>query len=209
MDPRAHIEHLVEHQLIVCKSCRHAIWSDQIQRHYQGFNHKWKKSAAIALTTAIQSWIGMIQYSIELTVPKQIEKPISSLPLHKDGLLCQINPARCQYVCRNVKWMKTHCKQKHDWVQQARKGNVSRGGTERQKPTPWMAVQCQRFFVQGPASQYFVVGQPISEESPPRQAPSTVPIWQQAHQMMAQAWKTADEREARVIAEGEASDVNP
>ena len=209
VNPRAHIEHLVEHQLIVCKQCRYAIWSKQIQKHYQGSQHRWKKQAASELAAAVQSWSDVMQYPIELTMLHQVETTISSLSLHDDGLLCQVNPDICQYVCRNVKWMKTHCKQKHDWVQQVRKGNVSRGSRERQKLTPWMIVQCQRFFVQGSTSQYFIVGQLSSKEVVPRQAQSIVPVWQQVDQLMAQAWKMTKEREARIIAKGEASEVNP
>ena len=161
------------------------------------------------LAIAVQSWPGVIQYPIELKVPDHMETPISVLALYEDGLLCRIHAAKCQYVCRNVKWMKTHCKQKHDWAQQSRKGNISRGSTERHNPTPWVEVRCQRFFVQGPGSQYFAVGEPISARPGSRQAQNIVPIWQQAKEAMAQAWQAADEKEARIVAEGEASEVNP
>ena len=60
VDPRAHIELLAGYQLIVCKPCRYAVWPGQVQRQYQGSNHKWEKSAAVALATAVQSWSGMI-----------------------------------------------------------------------------------------------------------------------------------------------------
>ena len=115
-DSRAHIEHLIKHQLIVCKSCRYVVWSKQIQQHYQESQHRWKKQVASELTTTMQSWLDVIQYSIELKMFNRVNTIIVILSLHDDELLCQINLDICQYVCRNVKWMKTHCKQKHDWV---------------------------------------------------------------------------------------------
>ena len=102
-DPRAHIEHLAEHQLIVCKSCRYAIWLEQVQQHYQESQHRWKKQAASGLAAAMQSWLGVIQYSIELKVPSRVDTAIVILSIYDDGLLCQVNPTQCQYVCRSKK----------------------------------------------------------------------------------------------------------
>ncbi|KAL8991690.1 MAG: hypothetical protein Q9169_007742, partial [Polycauliona sp. 2 TL-2023] len=209
IDPRNHIEHLAEYQLIICKKCRYAVWPEQVQKHYQGPNHKWKKRAAIELATSVQSWPGVIQYPIELTVPNRVINVIPILPIYDDGVLCQINAIQCQYVCRSKKWMIDHCKQKHDWSKQIRKGNVSRGNTERQKPDPWVTIRCQRFFPSRHGSQYFAVGEPIAERLISRQAQNIVPIWQQAKEAMAQVWKAADEKESRMIAEGEISEVNP
>ena len=101
-----------------------------------------------------------------------------------------------------------HCKRKHDWAKQKRRGNVSRGSIERQKLEPWIEVRCQRFFPSRHGSQYFVVGQPIVEEASPRQTQRIVPVWEQADQMMDHAWQKADEKAARIVAKGEVNEVN-
>ena len=138
----------------------------------------------------------------------RVDTIIFVLSIHDDDLLCEINTTECQYVCRNIKGMRNHCKRKHDWSKQKRRGNVNRESIERQTFEPWIAIRCQRFFLSRHGSQYFVVSQSISEEVVPRQAQSIVPVWQQVDQMMTQAWKTTKEKEARVIAKGEINEVN-
>ena len=139
-------------------------------KHYQNFNHKWRKFATIELTTTIQSLSDVIQYSIDLTILNQIETLIFVLLLHNNELLCQINFVECQFVCRNVKWMRTHCKQKHDWIQQNRKDNVSKESTKRQKLMLWIAIKCQRFLMQKSKSLYFVVKNLVVAEFTSHQA---------------------------------------
>ena len=209
MNPQSNFEHLAEYQLVVCKSCQYAVWPSQVRQHYQGTNHKWTRQAAHDLETAILSWPNVLQYPIELTVPSQVDHALPGLKVHTDGLLCQFNPTECQYICCSREGMRIHCLRQHGFSKQRRKGNVSRGSTERETPEPWIAIQCQRFFPSRQGSQFFAVGQVSSQESASRQAQSIVPVWQQASDLMAQAWNTVDEKEARIITEGEASEVNP
>ena len=211
MDPQQHFEHLPEYQLVVCKTCKYAVWPSQIQQHYQGSHHKWGRQRARDLEAAVQSWPGVLQYPIELEVPTRVSAAIPALELHTDGLQCQLESTQCQYVCRRPRTMTDHLKQKHNWTQQQRRGNVSRESTERQQSPPWTTVHCQRFFNSRQGSQFFVVEQSSlsSQESTSRQAQSIVPVWQQASNLMDRAWIEAAELEARIITEGEASEVNP
>ena len=194
---------------MICKECKYAVWPSQIQHHYQGSHHKWGRQAAAELETAVQSWPNVLQYPVELEVPSQVTAAIPALELHTDGLLCQLDPTQCQYVCRTSRTMVEHLKQRHSWTQQRRRGRVSRGSTPSQPSKPWTTVHCQRFFNSGQGSQFFVVEQSSSQESTSRQAQSIVPVWQQASDVMAQAWDAAEKKETRIITEGEASEVNP
>ena len=51
----------------------------------------------------------------------RVNAVISALKLHIDELQCQLKFTQCQYVCRKLKIMIDHLKQKHNWTQQQRK----------------------------------------------------------------------------------------
>ena len=210
IDSQQHFEHLAEYQLVICKACKYAVWPSQIQQHYQGSHHKWGRQRAKDLQTAVQSWFGVLQYLIELEVPNRVSAVISALELHTDELQCQLEFTQCQYVCRKSRIMIDHLKQKHNWTQQQRRGNVSRRSTKRQQFPSWATVHCQRFFNSRQGFQFFVVEQfsSSSQKSTSRQAQNIVFVWQQVSDLMAQAWKIVDEKKARIITEGEASEVN-
>ena len=150
-----YVEHLPEWHLILCRKCEHAIWPEQVQQHFQGSQHRLPKFEAVTIASIAQSWSGLIQYPVELHLPRHVNAPIPGLKLFHEGFLCQIQPEDCWYVCRNEKGMKTHCRQKHGWTMQSQRGRPSaRTGS---KTKPWRSVSCQRFFLQGVGSQYFEI----------------------------------------------------
>jgi Orsellinic acid/F9775 biosynthesis cluster protein D len=101
-------EHLAEYQLAICKECRHAVWPDQIEGHLQGKNHKVERKKAISIADRVREWPGLIMHPSEMQVPGHVDRPISQLPLYQDGLLCQLDPARCHYICQGLKSIKEH-----------------------------------------------------------------------------------------------------
>ena len=104
-----------------------------------------------------QSWPNSIQYPVELQIPIRIDSPVRILPVYSDGLLCQMEPERCQYICRNEHGMRMHSKQNHGWTAQARKGRPSKISTINPTPKPWRTVTCQRFFVYGQGSHFIEI----------------------------------------------------
>src|SRR4051812_34506091 len=202
-------EHLAEHQLAICKECRHAIWPDQIEGHLQGKHHKIDRQKAIIIAERVRQWPGLVRYSSEMEVPVRVERPIKQLPLYQDGLLCQFDPNRCHYVCRDIKTMKKHWRESHQWSVGEKRGRPSRvreKGVERQVEESYKAVHCQRLFVQGRGSQYFEVRQP--------DGPAPIPIdgdalWAQLRNKVTKKWEEIEKKARTTIQEGEKDEVNP
>lgn len=157
MNSSSHFEHLTKYQLMMCKTCQYAVWSNQIKQHYQKINHKWRRQKAQNLKTIVQSWFNVLQYSIELIVFKQMDTAIFVLKLHINDLLCQFNFIECQYICCNKNGMRIHCLRKHEWFKQKRKNNVNRKNIERKTFESWISVYCQRFFTHQQDFQFFVI----------------------------------------------------
>ena len=102
-----HFEHLAEYSIAICKECRHGVLPSHIKSHLQ-HAHKVKQKQAEDIAERVRSWPGLIEYASEIQVPSQVVRPISQLPMYSDGLLCQLDAARCCKVLRSVKAMKKH-----------------------------------------------------------------------------------------------------
>ena len=116
LNSQQHIEHLTEQKLIACKEYRHAIWLDQIQKHFQNAQHRWKKSVAVQLVIAVQLWFNVISSSNDFNVSHFVNKIVLELLVYDDDLRCQIALDQCHYVYRSVKSMRKHCQRSHDWA---------------------------------------------------------------------------------------------
>lgn len=156
------ITYLEKYRILICKQCMHAIWPSQVKAHYQGPKHRWIVQRVRDLMTVIdEASLNLIQYSMEFEVPDYVNSAVSELKICTDGLICQLKPDNCQYICRNVKFMRTHCKQKHGWKQQTQRGRPSKNHQIRQRrsdaPESWKTVVCQRFFIKWSSSQTHIV----------------------------------------------------
>lgn len=128
------ITYLEEYHIIACQQCMHAIWPSQVKAHYQGPKHGWIIQRVRDLMAAIdEASLNLIQYLIEFEVPDYVDSAVSELEICTDGLICQLEPDNCQYICRNAKFMRTHCKQKHEWKQQRQRGRSSKNDQIRQR----------------------------------------------------------------------------
>ena len=195
--------HLSEWRLIVCRKCQHAIWPAQLQSHLQGPHHRMKIKEAEPIVKTTQSWPNLIEYPIELNIPTQVNSAIPHLAIHHDGLLCDIQPERCQYICRSEKFMKTHCKQKHDWSMQSRKGRPGKS-TSGSVTKSWKTVVCQRFFNHQHGSQYFQV---INHEIVENEIVGAN-VENQVRQVIDRAMIAVRQKEREVIDQGEDLEVN-
>jgi len=101
-------EHLVEHQLVICRQCRHAIWPEQIAAHLQGEKHGFRRERAREIAQEIEAWPGVIRYPSELQIPITVEESIRQLPLYTDGVRCTLDPARCRYIGRGKESIRRH-----------------------------------------------------------------------------------------------------
>ncbi|GME37957.1 uncharacterized protein LTHEOB_12917, partial [Neofusicoccum parvum] len=163
----------------------------------------------------VRSWHGLIAFSSELEVPARVQRPVTELPLFKDGLLCRKDASSCQYVCRNEKMMKEHWYTKHGWsIRGGGKGRQSRmveEGLKRRFQEAVKQVCCQRFFPTFHGSQYFEVCRPEPEQEQEAQqedqaqqpAQGGEQLWRQAWNKANQNWEELEKRARATIEEGE------
>ncbi len=209
-----YIEHLGEYQLAVCKECRYGVWPDQLESHLQGINHKLSRKEAGFVAGDVRSWSGLIPYASELELPSYVNQPMRQLPLYQDGLLCRLDPSRCDYICRGLETIKKHWRESHQWSVGKKRGRPSRTrekGVERQVQEACNAVHCQRLFVQGRGSQYFEVRQPVGSQTGGSQP---IPIdgealWAQLREKITTKWAEVEKKARTTIQEGERDEVNP
>ena len=186
--------------MIVCRKFQHAIWPAQVQSYFQGPQHRMKSREAAPIAETAQSWPYLIQYSVELYMPIRIDSPVRILPVYSDGLLCEIEPIRFQYICRNEDSMRMHSKQKHRWSAQARRGRPSKIFASNPTPKPWRIVICQRFFVHGQGSHFIEI---VNAGSASRtNARVGISVQSQAQQTMSQAMMAVKEKERRMMKRG-------
>lgn len=79
------------------------------------------------------------------------------MPVHTDGLKCELKGGRCLYVCRKIDVMKEHWRKAHEFSAARNRGGSGMLKTEdvdRQITQKCRQVDCQRFFVQKEHSPY-------------------------------------------------------
>lgn len=161
-------EHLAEYQVAVCKECRYAVWPNQIAGHLQKQHQKSRKEAE-AVGESICGWAGLIQYPGELDAPRSVVQPVQQLPVYDDGLMCQLNPARCRYVARSTESIRKHWREAHGWSAAKKRGRPSqiRGKkVQAEVEEGCKRVHCQQLFGNRHGSQYFEVQPPPRRRAP-------------------------------------------
>jgi hypothetical protein len=108
-----HFEHLAPYSIAICKECRHSVLPSHIKSYLQ-HAHKVKQKRAEDIAESVRSWLGLVEYASEIQVPSQVVAPLSQLPVYLDGLLCQLDTARCYKVLRSVKAIKNYWREVHD-----------------------------------------------------------------------------------------------
>jgi hypothetical protein len=204
-------EHLAEYRVAVCRECRYAVWPDQIAGHLQK-QHKKPRREAEAVGESIRSWPGLIQYPSELDAPSSVVQPVPQLPVYADGLLCQLDPGRCQLVFRSNKALKEYWRKAHaGWSAGKKRGRPSQArgkAIQAQMEEGCRRVYCQQLFGSRHRSQYFEV------QSAPEDGPQPAPTegeaaWARVGEAMGKAWAGVEERVQNTIQEGSQDEDNP
>ena len=87
-------EHLPEYSLAICRECRYGVLPSHIPNHLQ-CHYRVTYKQAESIGEEVSSWANLFQYASQLEVPNKAINPISQLPVHTDGLICQLEPERC------------------------------------------------------------------------------------------------------------------
>ena len=161
-----HFEHLAAYSIAICKECRHGVLPGHFKSHLQ-HAHKVKQKQAEDIAERVGSWAGLVEYASEIQVPSQVVTPISQLPVYSDGLLCQLDAARCCKVLRSVEAIKKHWREVHSWSVASKGGRpsqVEQKEIQLRISDGCRRVHCQRLLIQGPGSQYFEVQPPDNND---------------------------------------------
>lgn len=99
---------LQEFRVIICQRCEYAIHSIEVYSHLKGHYHRLSHQTAGQVSQAVQQWEVARNPDLEVNVPKTAQRPIPGLKQPLPGWLCNCEPARCQYICQNIKSLKEH-----------------------------------------------------------------------------------------------------
>lgn len=207
---------LAEYRVFVCRRCRTGVDRRHLSTHFAK-QHVYTRDQL----RTIQAYHDL-QFDgdpEEPLLPPSLPGPVAELPLTHDGLLCQVDPDSCRYVCRREHGMKRHCRTVHQWTQHTGRGRpgpavrarlasaVAVSGTD---GVPWKTVACQRFFIAGPQSHYIEVRQskpsiPSGLHDLTATVAAEADIWQRIETDRAQA----NDELSRVVVEDPALQTNP
>jgi hypothetical protein len=104
-----YFRYLPDFRLVICKTCRHAVWPKEATAHLKGSRHDLSPFEARVVLEELKNWPDLYYSSAELDLPRRLDVAIPCLPIYTDGLRCQLDDGKCSgYVSRSVDSMKVH-----------------------------------------------------------------------------------------------------
>ena len=185
-----------------CRRCRYAVRREQIRAHYQKQHHATTEDLR-TISIFIDSKLRDVRGSREPRVPDHVDEAIPELPVYDDGLLCEVNVPRCQYICRRIHNMKAHCRRSHGRTEFSRKGRPPKSHHDLPSEYCWREVSCQRLFVSGPGSTFFEVRSRTGNDRPT--LPADDDFWKNLHHCRVEVKATS----SRAIRETEIHETTP
>lgn len=202
-------EHVSEYQIVVCRTCRYAVWPAQLEGHLRNKQHRLPGKEAHVASTEVHEWPRVAHSPSELEVPPFVNSPVSSVAVWDDGWKCQWDADGCRYVCRRMDSMKEHWRKAHGFsVGQTRggSGSLKQEDIQRRVSQYCRRVKCQRFFVQKEHSQFFEVRHSARDGEATRGS-SEEQAWSRAWEQASQHYDTI--RADNTIRSGAVDEVNP
>jgi hypothetical protein len=141
-----------------------------------------------------RSWPGLTRHPSEFMQPARVQDAYPQLPLYMDGLACELEPSRCQYISQRNKALKEHWRIEHGgWSAGKERGRPSwmkEKSVQAQVEEGCRQVHCQRIFASRHGSQYFEVRAPAEgQEDGPQPVPTDGDAaWACVGREMAEAW---------------------
>ncbi|KAK0370042.1 hypothetical protein CLIM01_12595 [Colletotrichum limetticola] len=167
-----------EFSVALCKTCRYAVVSDEVMTHLKTQHRGIRVAERKRITDRIQSLHGIVRSQTDLQsfrYPGPNTPPIAHLAVPKtDGIRC----AECQYVCRQLQTIQSHCRTEHGWVNDWQKGGNVRERAKAARILPWTTgVPCQRLFLTRAGCRWFEVGRDagvaVDSSEPAQQVPDS------------------------------------
>jgi hypothetical protein len=177
-------------RIIICRQCQYGVRPADIRQHLKR-QHQYSHQAASQVADMVHQWEDIQQESEDIHIPLALDHPLPVLPCHRDGILCQREPTRCQYMAASMNSMRKHWKTSHQWSQQSRGGRVgqreqARGQAELARS--YRRVAWQQVFPTRKGSHYIHIKYPDGQQSPP---PPPAEQAQQVVDAMLAAWERA------------------
>ncbi len=223
------LTHLPDFHVVVCKKYQYAVLPSQIDAHYMpkkptGSKKVVKRPHGLDKVTRdrIKKDIAKIEGLIPnpevlkqcpFIFPPATARPIPALAQPQVAIRCRfpVQEGECGYICCSSQQIQNHCTDDHQWKNTESRGRPRKARVRQIPSVPWeTGIHCQRFFPQGPKSQYFEV-QPVPTRPPPTpRITSRKSQFDAAKQEMQRAFKKAEEEEERQIKEtDEAKEPSP
>ncbi|EAW15375.1 uncharacterized protein NFIA_046900, partial [Aspergillus fischeri NRRL 181] len=199
--------------VIICRSCRHGVWLAEVESHLRGKAHRLPQATAKQIHQDVQSWEGVEHDPHAVQWPSRITQSIPHLDEYPDGLLCQRDQARCQFITRSLNTLKRHWREHHGWTAPYHGGRSRLQEQEQAQITiqqGYQVVTCQRFFPSRKGSHYIWV--PCPNQQPEEQARTAPTAHIQATiDAVIQAWEQvqAQAKADQAIQASQLTDANP
>ena len=165
-------QHLFEinprHRVLICRSCQYAIVPAHFKTHLQVLHPRLSLQQRRNFTQEVESASDIARAHEDVVYPSPTDPPVDSLPVYFDGLRCTwvSNTDVCPYVCRTLRLMREHCKQKHGWVNQQKRGGDTQAKQLHSTNKIWVQDRaCQRFFKVSSWQRYFEIASVPSKAS--------------------------------------------
>ncbi|KAL6407515.1 hypothetical protein AUP68_08533 [Ilyonectria robusta] len=156
-----YFSHLQELRVLSCRTCKTIVIGCRIEPHLRALPHKLGK----AEIKKAQEWAAKLDIIreqdgiLEIPVLPDTDAPIEALGKPKPGgFRCAATP-NCRFVGSNLKRIREHLRDTHEWNQKLKGGRRSAAqAEEEQASAPWRSgVLYQQLFAKGPRSEYFEV----------------------------------------------------
>ncbi|KAK2599189.1 hypothetical protein QQS21_005380 [Conoideocrella luteorostrata] len=167
--------YLTDYDVMVCRECKIGVRQEHIDGHLKGSPHSLPKVERDQVAGAAQrprSAVGSISGEQAYRKPSPHSAPLRALrPPLTNGFSCMFpiegsdgKSTECGFVLASSKNMELHCRRVHGWRSAARRGRPRRHAEETKIiDRPWRnGVKYQRFYLQGPQSNFFEVSRDVS-----------------------------------------------
>jgi hypothetical protein len=160
--------YLAEYRVAVCRLCEYAVLAKEVRSHLSNAQHRYSLTIGERrqIELMVQEFPGVLQTQDDLVNFKLPGPNTPALPFiahpKDDGLQCQT----CGFVTRSIHNIQYHCRQKHGWKNDWRRGGDVIYRAQLPRELPWIdGVRCQRLFSSRYASQWFEVDRKVRQMS--------------------------------------------
>ena len=150
-----------KHKILICMPCQYAIVPSQLTTHLRSHHSRLTIEQRRDFITKVNGCFTLANVHESVVYPTPTDPPVPSLPVYFDGLRCDAlnhENIACAYVCRDLRLMRKHCKDKHGWENEQKRGGDTRTKSLHSRNKIWTANRaCQRFFKVNSWQKYFEV----------------------------------------------------